>query len=655
VWETRTGKLLRSLEETGKSNQGHTGGVFGVAFFPDGRRVVTGSADRTLKIWDARTGRVLRTLKGHAAGIGSVALSPDGCRILTGSQDGTAKLWGAEPVSHDTEPHSWGVGANRTILALSPQGDRVVAQSAYNIAKVREVATGTERLTLRGHPTTINCAAFSGDGRRIATGSQDRTARVWDAATGKELLTLTGHRLGVACVTFSPQGHQILTGNYDGTAKLWDAVTGKELRTLKGHTAPVFCVAFSPDGKQLLTASDDNMVKLWDSATGRELRTFPNRTSTGSSACFSPDGRRVATNGPGNQATIWDATTGRAVVTLSGHAAVVFTVAFSPDGKRLVTGSLDQTVKVWDFALGRELLTLKGPTQGVGAAAFSPNGDRLFAWGGDQIVHVWAAASPEQTATWSSAERSAEARLALRRTQAEREQREQAELRAAEQEGRWSRALPFLDRLVQADPTNPSLRLRRARAEVLLTATQAAMADYLAAARLGPHAGYQQEVGVVPHRKAAPLIPKSRGLVGEYFRGRTGKTGREVPPPPTERLLARIDPKIDFDWGVGSPGHAVPGDWFQARWTGWLRAPVAGLYLLHVERNDGARLWIDVQSLIDDWTTTGTSDGLVYLEAGWHRLRVDYYEGAGSASIHLRWNYPFSRGLRVVPGEYLGH
>jgi WD40 repeat protein len=653
VWETRTGKLLRVLEETGKSNQGHTGAVYGVAFFPDGRRIVTASADRTLKIWDAGTGRLLRTLKGHADEIHSVALSPDGRRILTGSQDGTAKLWGAEWGSHDTEPNSWSVGANRQILALSPQGGRVVVSSAYNIAKVRDVATGTERVTLRGHPTGISCAAFSGDGTRIATGSDDRTTRVWDARTGKQLLTLTGHGAGVYSVAFSPQGHQILTGSDDHTAMLWEASTGKKLRTLKGHATLVRCVAFSPDGKQLLTGGDDNIVKLWDGATGRELRAFPGQVYTTASACFSPDVRRVVTAWPGNQVTVWDATTGRTVTTLSGHAAVVRSVAFSPDGKRLVTGSADQTVKVWDIALGRELLTLKSHPAGV-VAAYSPGNDHLLAWSEDQTVSVWRAASPEQTATWSSAELGAGARLAVLRTQAEREQREQTELQAAEQGGLWSRALPFLDRLLQAEPSNASLRLRRARAETLIAAAQAAQADYLVGARLGPHAGYQQEVGGLTRQKAAPVVPQRRGLVGEYFRSKTGVPG---PPPPTERLLARIDRKIDFDWGVGSPGPAVPGDWFQARWTGWLRAPAPGLYLLQVESNDGVRLWIDAQPLIDDWSNHAPtrSDGLVYLEAGWHRLRVEYYEGPGTASIRLRWNYPFGQGMRVVPGECLGH
>src|SRR5262249_54551623 len=133
------------------------------------------------------------------------------------------------------------------------------------------------------------------------------------------------------------------------------------------------------------------------------------------------------------------------------------------------------------------------------------------------------------------------------------------------------------------------------------------------------------------------------------------QTGVDAPPPATERLLARIERQLDFEWGTGSPGPAVPADWFQARWTGWLRAPVSGLYLLQVTANDGARLRIDAQPLIDGWSNVGTSDGLVYLEAGWHRLRVDFYETMGSAWIHLRWNYPFGHGMQIVPAECLGH
>jgi len=165
-----------------KSFRGHASSVTSAAFFPDGQRIVTGSTDKTAKVWDAASGKGLLTLKGHRGAIESVGVSSDGQRIVTGSGDQTAKVWDA--------------------------------------------ASGKELLTLKGHRDWIWGVSFSPDGRRIATGSGDQTAKVWDAASGKELLTLSGHSGTINDVAFSPNGQRIVTASDDKTAKVWDAASG---------------------------------------------------------------------------------------------------------------------------------------------------------------------------------------------------------------------------------------------------------------------------------------------------------------------------------------------------------------------------------------------------------------------------------------------
>jgi WD40 repeat protein/serine/threonine protein kinase len=331
--------------------KGHAGFVAGVAFSPDGRRLATGSSDKTVKIWDSATGKELSSLKGHTYWVWSVAFSPDGQHLASGSADNTVKIW--------------------------------------------DIATGKELLSLKGHAGWVRSVAFSPDGRRVASGGDDRTARIWDSATGKELLSLKGHTAVVESVAFSPDGQRLASGSDDHTVKIWDGTTGKELLSPKGHTDLVQSVAFSPDGKQLASVGNDQMVKIWDTATGKELLSFKSRASLLESVAFSPDGQRLASGSDDKTVRIWDSASGKELAVLKGHADVVYGVAFSPDGQRLASGSVDQTVKMWDAESGKEFFSLKLPGV-VESVAFSPDGQRLASGWRDQTVKIWDAESGKE-------------------------------------------------------------------------------------------------------------------------------------------------------------------------------------------------------------------------------------------------------------------
>ncbi len=249
---------------------------------PDGTRVVTGSWDRSAKIWDAAAGRVIVKLDGlHQGEINSVRYSPDGKRILTASDDGTARLWDAEtgkPLDPVIRGHQGGVRE----ACFSPDGKSILTVSSDKTARVWDAATGAELHTLAGHAFAVRCGEFSADGRFIITGSDDNTALVWDAATGQPLtdssgepLKLAGHTAAITSVALSPDGSRALTGSEDNLVKLWDAATGKEILTLAGHGEEVTSVSFSPDGLAALTSSRDGRTLVWpavDWKGGGELR-----------------------------------------------------------------------------------------------------------------------------------------------------------------------------------------------------------------------------------------------------------------------------------------------------------------------------------------------------------------------------------------------
>jgi sterol desaturase/sphingolipid hydroxylase (fatty acid hydroxylase superfamily) len=295
------------LGQAGRARADHA--VLGVAVSADGHCLVTGSADGTVKVWDAATGRERLTLTGHARPVHSVAVSADGHRIVTGSADLTAKVWDAQ--------------------------------------------TGQEQRTLVGHTRTVLSVAVSADGRCIVTGSADMTAKVWDAQTGQELRTLAGHLGAVLGVAVSADGRHIVTAG-GGSAKVWDAQTGREGPTLTGHTDLVYGVAISPDGRRIVSGSFDESVKVWDAATGQERLTLTGHRGPVYSVAVGPDGGCIVSGGKDQTVRVWDAATGRAKHTFTGHTDAVTGVTVSADGHWIVSGSRDGTMKVWDAQKGEQ-------------------------------------------------------------------------------------------------------------------------------------------------------------------------------------------------------------------------------------------------------------------------------------------------------------
>jgi WD40 repeat protein/serine/threonine protein kinase len=241
---------------------------------PDEKRIVTGSWDRSAKIWDAARGKVLVKLDNiHAGYINSVCYSPDGSRILTASDDGTARLFNAAdgaPLEPVLKHHT-----GRVLQAcFSPDGSRILTVSSDKTAKIVDAKTGNVMLTLTGHEWAVRSGAFSRDGSRIITGSDDNTAIVWDAATGKTLQTLKGHTAAVTSVALSADNVRAITGSEDNSAKLWDAATGKEIITLAGHAEEVTSVSFSPEGRTALTSGRDGRTLLWPALEWKEPATL---------------------------------------------------------------------------------------------------------------------------------------------------------------------------------------------------------------------------------------------------------------------------------------------------------------------------------------------------------------------------------------------
>jgi WD40 repeat protein len=389
VWDAATGQETLTLHH-------HYLPVSSLAYSPDGKWIVSGSEDEMLMVSEAATGQQTLTLE-HRGTVNSVVYSPDGTRIVSGSSKSTLKVWDAKTGMEilTLTGHSDAV----TSISYSPNGKWIVSGSGDNTLKVWDAATGQKTLTLTGHTSAVTSVAYSPDGKGIVSGSEDNTLKVWDALTGEEALTLTGHTNSVTSVAYSPDGRWIVSGSGDNTLKMWDAETGEDTLTLRGHTDCVVSVAYSPDGKQIVSGSVDKTVKLWDMAAVQ--RTLPLRSHTGlvSSVANSPDGTRIVSGSSDLTLKVWDATTGQETLTLTGHKDVVRGVAYSPDGRRIVSGSEDKTLKVWDAATGHNTLTLTGHTAPVHSVAYSSNGKQILSGSWDNTLKVWDAATGHNTLT----------------------------------------------------------------------------------------------------------------------------------------------------------------------------------------------------------------------------------------------------------------
>ncbi len=244
--------------------KGHRYWVYSVAFSPDGQRIVTGSDDKTARVWNARTGQLLVELQDHTSSVNSVAYSPDGQRIVTGSFDNTARVWDARTGQSlvELQGHTRSVNS----VAYSPDGQWIVTGSGDKTARVWDARTGQSLVEMQGRTSVVSSVAFSPDGQRIVTGFGD-TARVWDARTGQSLVELQGHTNAVTSVAFSPDGQRIVSGSWDGTARVWDARSGQSMIELTGHTNVVESVAFSPDGERIVSGSRDYTARIWDLQT----------------------------------------------------------------------------------------------------------------------------------------------------------------------------------------------------------------------------------------------------------------------------------------------------------------------------------------------------------------------------------------------------
>ncbi|GAA5918367.1 hypothetical protein JCM1841_002190 [Sporobolomyces salmonicolor] len=305
--------LLEGRWEKGKPSwnwlEGHEDSVYCVQF--DEKKVISGSRDKTIRIWDLASGTTTRTLTGHEGSV--LCLQYDDQVLISGSSDSRILVWDLV-------------------------GEEGTGRGKYEV-----------KMSLVGHAMGVLDLCF--DDKWIVSCSKDTTTRVWNRQTGELYRTLSGHRGPVNAVAL--RSDQVITASGDALMKLWDLHTGQTLRTFTGHSRGLACVSWAPSGREFVSGGNDKVIKLWNAETGECVRTFEGHQDLVRSLSFDEQSRRIVSASYDRSTRVWDADTGEMKTRYRSHASLVFDVAF--DASRIVSSSHDQRILVMDFGAGLDV------------------------------------------------------------------------------------------------------------------------------------------------------------------------------------------------------------------------------------------------------------------------------------------------------------
>ncbi|MCB9461534.1 MAG: protein kinase [Anaerolineaceae bacterium] len=424
----------------------HEGPIHSLDTSPDGSQIVTGGADKIIKLWDTATGELVQEFEGHTGEIFRVVFSPKGDQIASSSGDETLADTADDAV--DRTIRLWSLNGGRTVtiqpnsgfprtLAYSPDGQTIALgvwdNSLGGTTRLYDVVNGVETARLFGHSTPITDIAFSPDGGTLATVAWDRVVRLWDIRRSVEMRTFAGLPDRILTLEYSPNGEYLLlgTGNAGDNVVtvdsersiasdvwLWDLQRRDAVRQYHGQDEWLWSVAIHPDGDMAATgsgplrlvegANTDTSIHLWNISTGETIATLEGHTNTVDSLDFHPDGQHLLSAGWDGSIILWDIESGEQVRTYSDHAGRVYDVNFSADGSRFISagGSGDataykRTAILYDTDSGQIIRVFSGHESDVYSAVFSPDESLIATGSADGSIRLWNTETGETVRTLS--------------------------------------------------------------------------------------------------------------------------------------------------------------------------------------------------------------------------------------------------------------
>lgn len=394
-----------------------------LAFSPRGLSLVVGLWNGQIQLLDPALGKRRINMPGHADSVTALSFTRDGKTLVSGSYDRTVRVWGPQPppppplltyAGHKDAVHS---------IALSPDGRWTATGSRDGRLRIYDRQSGLEKVNIAAHAGGVHRVAFSPDSKLLATAGADKIVRI-RKLDGQPLVEFAGHTDEVLHVVFSSNGKLLATAGKDMTVRVWRTdwrpgmrsvktfgfeLNGPLVTALAGHTGAVSALGFSPDDKFLASAGADRNFRLWDATTWKLKSEIPGSATNGEFAAlaFSPDGKTIALAHNQDQmigpcgdllqqqfrnVLMVDVVTGKPKGPGNlgfAHGDWVTDLAWSSDGQTLLTTSRDMNVRLWNVAGNRIIRQFKAHEASIAAMALDPEEELVATAGDDRAARLW--------------------------------------------------------------------------------------------------------------------------------------------------------------------------------------------------------------------------------------------------------------------------
>ena len=360
--------------------EGHSKCINSISICENSRFAISGSSDKTLRVWNLESGQCLNVLEGHSGGVISTSISPDGCLAVSGDDDFTLRLWCLK--SGECLKVFAGHTGFINSIALSADVRFALSGSSDKTLRLWNLESGECLKVLDGHTDSIRTIAFSNDGRLAISASEDKTLRTWDLKSGLCVEILNhdcSHSLDFLqnlsntvrawnlCSTtkqndnqgptrhqyISADGRRAVSATGDYTPCVWDLESGECVKVLRGHTGWTFSIAISADGRRAVSGSWDKTLRIWNLETGDTPHAREVHTDRVKAVVLGTDSHRAVSGSLDKTLRVWDLKTLECLEVLNGHVDCITTINLSADNRYIVSTCQKNVLRIWDCDSGK--------------------------------------------------------------------------------------------------------------------------------------------------------------------------------------------------------------------------------------------------------------------------------------------------------------